>query len=354
MRRTAGTVVMFVLWFASGAAAQSGTITTEAGSNGEQSAPTKTESASGTGISADMKVDFSNSAQGALLQLVPSIGYSFNSWGVDVGVPLESGNASATAVSATSSRGLGDLFLKLYYTIGSDRVSLTSTVLGTAPTGDSTTGLGAGQPTWNWTNHIDGGLGWITPFVDAGVGNSINSAASAGIRVGGGAGRPVRTVTTPTRPYTTIGRVVQLDTGLDVDVRALSFSLLAYDTIPRGNQTAISRFVVLPKQPNPSSPSSSPSQNKTLRSTKGQRFFELNAVTNGAAALTRDNGFGASVGIKPTRYLDVYANYSHSVQMKLDIVSVTMSTDLASLFRKAPPATTTAAIDQLGLVASAR
>jgi hypothetical protein len=134
----------------------------------------------------------------------------------------------------------------------------------------------------------------------------------------------------------------------------MSFSLLAYDTIPRGNQTAISRFVVVPKQPTPSSPSSSPNQNKTLRSTKGQRFFEVNAVTDGTASLTRDNGFGASVGVKPTRYLDLYVNYSHSVPMKLDIVSVTMSTDLASLFRKAPLATTTAAIDQLALVASAR
>jgi hypothetical protein len=298
-----------------------------------------------TGIAADMKVDLSNSALGALLQLVPSVGYSSNSWGVGVGIPIESGNASAAAASSTSSRGLGDLFLKVYYTVGAGRVSLTSTALGTAPTGDSTTGLGAGQRTWNWTNHLDSGLGWITPFVDAGLGNSINSAASANIRVSGGAGRPFRTVTVPTKPYTTIGNLAQLDTGVDVDVRALSFSLLAYDTIPRGTQAAISHFVTLANQP---------TQNKTLRSTKGQRFFEVNAVTAGAASLTRDNGFGASVGIKPARSLDVSVNYSHSVPMKLDIVAVTVSTDLASLFRKAPPVTTASAIDQSILVGSVR
>jgi hypothetical protein len=312
------TLVVFVLWFASGAAAQSAAVAETAA----------------TGVAADMKVDLSNSAQGAFLQLVPSVGYSFNSWGADVGIPLESGNASATAASATSQRGLGDLFLKVYYTVGSERVSFMSTVLGTAPTGDSTTGLGAGQPTWNWTNHVDGGLGWITPFVDVGLGNSISSATSASIRVGGGGGRPFRTVTTPTKPYTTIGQLVQFDTGVDVDVRALSFSLLAYETIPRGNQTAISHFVALPKQPAPSNPSSSPNQNKALRSTKGERFFEVNAVTDGMASLTRDNGFGASVGIKATRYLYASVNYTHSVPMKLDIASVTVSTNLTSLFRK--------------------
>jgi hypothetical protein len=130
--------------------------------------------------------------------------------------------------------------------------------------------------------------------------------------------------------------VGQLDTGVDVDVRALSFSLLAYDTIPWGNQTAKSRFVALPRQPTPSTPSS-----------PRRRFFEVNAITEGTSSLTRDNGFGASVGIKPTRYLDVSVNYSHSVPMKLDIVSVTVRTDLASLFRKAPLATTPSAIDQL-------
>jgi hypothetical protein len=216
--------------------------------------------------------------------------------------------------------------------------------MGTAPTGDSRIGLGAGQPTWNWTNHIDGGLGWITPFVDAGVGNSISAATSASLRVGGGSGRPFRTVAIPMKPYTTIGKVAQLDTGVDLDVRTLSVSVLAYDTIPWGTQTAMSRFVALPKQPTVSSPSSSRNQTKILTSTKGQRFFEVNAVTDGTAALTRDSGFGASVGIRPNRALEVLVSYSHSVPMQLDIVSVTVISDLASLFRKASRDTTVAAI----------
>jgi hypothetical protein len=60
--------------------------------------------------------------------------------------------------------------------------------------------------------------------------------------------------------------------------------------------------------------------------------------------LTRDSGFGASVGIAPTRALEVSVSYSHSVPMKLDIVSVTVTTDLASLFRRASQDTTASAI----------
>lgn len=145
----------------------------------------------------------------------------------------------------------------------------------------------------------DRGFGWITPFVDAGVGNSINPATSVSIRVGGArVGRPPRTITIPTQPYTTIGKLAHVDAGIDVDVSdALSFSVLAYDTIPWGNQTALSRFVPLTKQSTQFSPSSQRNQNNISRSTKGQRFFEVNAVTQSPASLTRDNGFGASLGI---------------------------------------------------------
>jgi hypothetical protein len=288
------------------------------------------------GFVANLMFDASNSSTGVFVQLVPSIGYSVGKWVVKFGVPFDSVGASSTTTEATSHRGMGDLFLSVSYTIDAGNSSFTTTALSTAPTGNSATGLGTGQATWNWTNHFDHGFGWITPFVDAGVGNGLNAATGLSVR-GGGAhtGRPSRIITIPTEPYMTMGKLAHVDAGIDLDVSSsVNLGVLAYDAIPWGNQTAISRFVQLPSPSPQSSQSGQHNQMTTSRAMRGQRFFEVNAVTQGAASLTRDHGVGASVAISPTRYLELAMNYSHSVSMKLDVVSVTIGTNLTRLFRK--------------------
>jgi hypothetical protein len=126
-----------------------------------------------------------------------------------------------------------------------------------------------------------------------------------------------------------------VDVGIDLDVSSVvTLGVLAYETIPWGDQTAVSRFVPLPRPSTPPTQTGQHNQMPMSRGTRGQRFFELNVVTHGAASLTRDNGVGASVAFSPARYLDVALNYSHSVPMKLDVVSVTVSTNLTGLFRK--------------------
>ena len=70
------------------------------------------------------------------------------------------------------------------------------------------------------------------------------------------------------------------------------------------------------------------------RTRRGLRFFEVNPMTQGSEALTRDNGFGGSVSIDPTRYLDVSMNYSHSVAMQFDVLSVTVTTRLTNWLRR--------------------
>ncbi len=326
MRKAAGTtIVLSVLGgaFAPVAAAQP--------SARESAAAADTAAA---GAVANLTFDASNSSEGLVVQLIPSIGYDFGKWVVKVGVPLDSVGPSSTTAGATSHHGLGDAFLSVSYSVESGPVGLTTAVVSTAPTGDSAIGLGTGQTTWNWTNHLDHAFDWITPFIDAGVGNSVNSLTSLTLR-GGRAGRPSRIITIPTQPYTTVGKLAHVDAGIDLELsRFATLGVLAYDTIPWGSQTAISRFVPVPRSSTQSSQTGQHNQIQLSRGSRGQRFFEVNAVTQGTASLTRDDGVGASIAISPTRYLDLTFSYSHSIPMKLDVVSVTASANVTGLFRK--------------------
>lgn len=292
--------------------------------------PTSTEPAAdtphSTGVVAKIKFDLSDSSQGAFGQLVPELGYDFPRWGLRVGVPLDASSA-ASSPAAARHYGIGDAYLSVHYTVSADRFGFSSKVGGTAPSGNATLGLGTGQSTWTWTNSLDYDFAWVAPFVDAGVGNSVNSATSISIdlRTARGA-RSGRTLTMPTQPYTTTGKIAHADLGVDLTMgAAVGISLLAYDTAPWGNQTAVSRVVPVTRPAGP---------RQRSRSAKDQRFFEVNAVTQGPASLTRDYGVGGSVFIDPTRYLDVSLNYSHSVPLQLDIVSMRVTTDLVKLFRK--------------------
>ena len=104
-------------------------------------------------------------------------------------------------------------------------VNYASTVhLEHTPTGDMGKGLpGTGHATWNWTNHIEHGWGNFTPFIDGGVGNTVQDT------------RSVR------RPFMTFGYNAQFEAGTEADAGPVSLSASLYDVAPWGTQTVVSR-----------------------------------------------------------------------------------------------------------------
>jgi hypothetical protein len=233
---------------------------------------------------------------------------------VDVSVPIEYVGASSSA-GTKAHGGLGDIRLSLSYGIAATQLNFYSTLSVTAPTGDSTVGLGAGQSTWDWNNYLSHDFSRVTPFVDLGVGSSAGSGTTGSASVTGTTGQ-ARTLATP---YITVGTQAHADAGLDLYIWGpLSWSVSAYDTAPWGNQT------VVPLRPNGQPVGS-----------RLQRAFELQAVTQGAASLTADHGFSTSLDLSPKSYLSLSVGFSRSVQMNFNVVTVSMATNLARLYKSA-------------------
>ncbi len=186
-------------------------------------------------------------------------------------------------------------------------------------------GFSTGHATWNWANHIEHGWGNFTPFIDAGVGNTVPDTKSFH------------------RPFMTFGYNLQFEAGTEVDAGPFSISGSAYDVAPWGTQTVVSRVFRC---------SGSVKCGATGTSTNRKGYLDA-SVQTGAASLARDNGFNASVEVKPMKTIDLEYNgfnasvevkpaktidlefdYSRSVPLRLNTFSFGISVDLGAVLRR--------------------
>ncbi len=247
----------------------------------------------------------SSSAEGQVTDLNSTFGYNFNRYfGWDVGVPVffVRASSSSSTTGTTSRNGLGDVYTNLRLNLANPLLNLSSTLTGTAPSGDTSKGLSTGRATFDWSNRVDRGIGRLTPFVEAGVGNSIGDTRFF------------------KRPFVTLGRVSHFEAGSDVSIwKSLSFTASAYDVLPWGQQRVFSR--VAPGTSGATSPAAH------------GRVFETSSETVGTADLTRDNGFSAGLSFNPFRPVTFAVGYTRSIHFALDVVSFGIGVDLSSLVR---------------------
>lgn len=155
---------------------------------------------------------------------------------------------------AVSGSGLGNVGADLKWFFPSPTVNYASTIHLGAHTGDVKKGFSTGHATGNWTNHLEHGWGNFTPFIDGGVGNTVQDTKYFH------------------RPFmTSTNRKGYLDTS----------------------------------------------------------------VQSGDASLARDNGFNASVEVKPVKAIDLEFDYSRSVPLRLNSFSFGISVDLGAMLRRA-------------------
>ena len=168
-------------------------------------------------------------------------------------------------------------FVGLRFSFANPIVNYRTTLVGTAPTGDTAKGLSTGHATFDWTNHFDRRFGRWIPFANLGLSNSVPDTLFY------------------QRQYTSYGYVAHFQAGTSFRImRPLSAVVSAYDIQPWGTQTVISRIVVVsvPGQsllPGPSLPG-------PLGSLTGAPVFEQSHLVTGTASLTSDDGVSAGLG----------------------------------------------------------
>lgn len=270
--------------------------------------PGATPDEQGKGFLLLQRFDGSTSSDGKVLQLTSTAGWNFSkSVGVDFAFPYYFIVAPSRPL-AKSDHGVGDVALDLRITLTNPLLNFATIATVTAPTGNTRFGLSSGRATWDWTNRAERGLGNFTPFVEAGVGDSIsnvNRRSTLGFK----------------RPFNTLGNMAHFEAGTQIGILGpLSFSVSAYDILPWGNQKLYSRLV----------------QRGTTGTTSGQPVFLIFPVAAGDASLTRDNGYNASLNLSLLKYMDFSLGYSRSIPLRLDTVSFGVGFNLTPFVKGGP------------------
>jgi len=241
----------------------------------------------------------STDSSGQVMALTSSATYHFGEhFSVGAGIPFYY-NRSSSTTGATTNVGIGDIFVTLGAARKSSVLNYGTSLTGSAPTGDSAKGLSTGHVTFDWNNRIDHDISILTPFVDAGVGNSISDTRFFH------------------RPFTSFGYLAHFEGGTDVDLsHSFSLTLSAYDIAPWGTQTIFSRSVA-----------------KGLAGPGGQhgRVFENSQQTTGGASINQDNGFTAGLSLNPKSYLDLDVGYTRSVKFAFNTFSWGIGVNLSKL-----------------------
>ena len=275
------------------------------------------------GWTSSMNFDGNVDSDQRVFDLSSRVGYNFTKhWGADIGVPFEfvsssspsttagTGKGAATATSSSGStttnslKSMGNVFADLRFNAKGNVANYSSSLVVSAPTGNKTNGISTGRVTEGWNNHVEHDFGLLTPFVEAGFGNSVMDTRLYH------------------RPFSSLGFVSQFTGGTTIDL-SHDFSLGAslYDVLPSGQQKLYSKLVA---------------RGSAQAVGKGNhgRAYELTAETVGTSALTRDNGDSAWVDYSPG-VLDLQIGYTHSVHYADNTFAFSTGVNLGKLMRKA-------------------
>ena len=255
------------------------------------------------GMTASLEFDGSYDSSGAVYELDSSIGYAFSGhFAMGLGVPVYFAQSSSSGQS-NSVYQVGDPSLGLQFKFPNPQLTYNTNLTGVFPTANTKHGFSTGRVTYDWSNHFDHAFSLLTPFVDAGVANSIMDTRLYH------------------RPYTTLGYNAHFAAGANKDVwKFFTVSASAYDILPWGPQKIYSRVAGL--------------QSGNPLAGKHGRVFETSTVTSGGASLTRDNGYSASLDASPTPVLDLGVGYTRSVRYALNTVSFSVGVNVGALAKK--------------------
>src|SRR2546422_3061832 len=144
----------------------------------------------------------STNSAGPVFKLDNGVTYGINDH-VEVGggLPVYFVNPSSpsTTLASGPQTGIGNAYVDARFKVTGPAL-FTSTITGTAPTGDKDKGFSTGRAAVDWYNYIAVPLSRIKPFANAGVANTVSDTAFF------------------TRPFTSLGVVGHFEGGATVSV----------------------------------------------------------------------------------------------------------------------------------------
>jgi len=229
----------------------------------------------------------SANSTGVVTKLDPVLGYSFNKhFSMYGGVPFYFVNSSSTTTSTgtptsgESTRGIGNTFAGLRAAIDTDAVNYSSNLEFTAPTGDESKGFSTGNVTVDWTNHFSRTFSSLTPFVSAGIANTVSDTAFF------------------IRPFTSDGVVGHFEGGAMYDAtNTVRLAASAYAVRGSGEQRLRSRVV----------------RGGSGVSGGRDRVFETGPDIITQSDAVNDHGFSTWLSVSPKPQVNFHTGYSRSV-----------------------------------------
>jgi len=242
------------------------------------------------GLSLSSRTQGSSNRSGVVTKLDTVAAYNFSQYfGVDLGAPIYFVRPSGKTASQLGGRprnGLGNVYLNLRFTLSKPAVNFVSFVTVAAPTGDRAEGFSTGHVTCDWHNHFYRTFGRVTPFANAGLGDTITDSPFY------------------LRPFSSLGLLGHFEGGSTIRLwRQLSAGTSFYAIVPSGDQHVISKL--------------SGKQTPVKGSSLG-RIFEIPDLTEPGPISIRDQGFSLWVEAVVTPFLDFDIGYSRSTQYALN------------------------------------
>ncbi len=253
------------------------------------------------GVTSYIQFGGSTNSSGRIFKLDTTLGYNFNSHvGVDAGVPLYFAQSSSTSGSGTSNDGVGNPYVDLRLTFKNPAVSYRATVTGFIPVADVKSGLSTGRLTGDWTNQFERSFSRLTPFVAAGIGNTVRDSRFFD------------------RPFTSLGFNAHIEAGSTVALSDhIELGGSGYGIFPHGQQRMYSRVRRM----------------SSGGTTQHGRVFDTTTETVGTADLTRDHGFSGWISADAGSYVRLEFGYTRSVAYDLNTVSFNAGVNLGRLLR---------------------
>ncbi len=243
-----------------------------------------------------------------LVKLDSTVGYDFNQhFSAFAGIPIYFASVSgATTTGTTSSNtgtaaGLGNLYLGVAFRAPNPVLNYGSTITAGAPTGSTRKGFSSGRGSLDWSNHLDHSFDRFTPFVDAGLANTVPDS----LRI--------------VRPFTSLGAVGHFEEGAEYElVHHFAVGGSGYEITPFGNQKVFSKLV---------------RQGQTGKTSgKGHGVFE-NTFSSSGSGLTRENGVSTWVAFEPNKMVRAELGYTRSVTFDSNSVSFSLGFNVGKLLR---------------------
>jgi hypothetical protein len=232
-----------------------------------------------------------DSSDGWSSLLTPDFAWRFNKhFSADSSVPiydyinvLVTGGTKAKPTYTPTTRRfvVGDAALNGHYEVNPAFLSYTGTATVGLPSGNKADGLGAGQVTYNITNHFEKDFDIFSPDIEIGIGDS-SSLSNARIR----------------KSYTSVGTLAFFQAGVSIDMPYhVSFDAAAYEDLPIGSQT--------------------------LYSTTGKGKKKV--TTASSTGIAEDNGFTNSLDIPVASHLTLSGFYNRSLRSHIDTVGFSLT-----------------------------